>query len=303
LTAPLPPGSPISMIASANELRYFVEIAETRNFSRAAERLGVSQPALSQAVQKLEKSFGRSLFVRTRTGVQLTRAGQTLLLRGKRLLVEWDELVLETSRDGAELRGTYRLGCHPSVGLYALPHVLPALMQAHPELCFTLSHDLSRKVTEKVIAFELDFAIVINPVKHPGLVIRKVGTDQVGFWTRATPSPLQDPLSGNAVLLCDPELAQSQELMKRIQKTGARFARTVICSSLEVIASLVSAGTGIGILPQRVAKRIPALELVPASERFPTFADTICLIYRSDTHSSHAAKTLARSLAEKLQGV
>lgn len=290
------------MVASASELKYFLEIAHTGNFSRAAERLGVTQPALSQAVQRLEKSFGSPLFVRTRTGVQLTRSGQKLAARGKRLVSEWEELIEDTRRDESEVRGTYSLGCHPSVGLYSLPHIMGPLLQEHPGLCFTLTHDLSRKITERVIAFQLDFGIVINPVRHPGLVIRKVGSDAVGLWTRKDPSPLQK-LENGPVLICDPELSQVQDLQKRFSKMGFEFSRQMPSSNLEVIASLVASGAGVGFLPGRVATRIKEYGLLLASEKLPTYQDSICLVYRSDTHASPAAKLLARALASKLQGV
>lgn len=290
------------MLASANELRYFLEVAGTLNFSRAAERLGVTQPALSQAIQRLERGFGSPLFVRTRTGVQLTRTGQKLFARGRKLLGEWEDLMQDTARDELEIRGVYTLGCHPSVGLYTLSEVLPDLLEAHPDLAFQLSHDLSRRITERVIAFQLDFGIVINPVRHPGLVIRKLGTDTVGFWTRRDPSPLQKDLT-KATLLCDPDLSQTQDLLRRTARQGFEFHRQVSSSNLEVIASLIAGGAGIGILPGRVATRIKEYGLVPVDEKLPTYADTICLVYRADHHPTQAAKLLARSIASALHGV
>ncbi len=288
------------MLASANELKYFLEVAGTGNFSRAAERLGVTQPALSQAIARLEKSFGSPLFVRTRTGVLLTRPGLKLQARGRKLMMEWEELIQESLRDDAEVRGTYSLGCHPSVALYSLPPILCGLLEAHPELCFHLVHDLSRKITERVVTFQLDFGIVINPVRHPGLVIRKLGSDKVGLWTRTDPSPLQN-LNAEPVLFYDPELLQSQDLLKRFAKAGLRFARHVHSSNLEVISSLVASGAGVGILPSRVATRIQEYGLVSAGAHYPTFEDSICLIYRADTHPSQAAKLLARSISSRLQ--
>lgn len=291
------------MSTAPSELRYFVEVAHTLNFSRAAERLGITQPALSQAIQRLERSLGGSLFLRTRTGVQLTRSGNKLYTRGKHLLSQWEELVQEVQKDESELRGSYTLGCHPSVALYTLGKTLPELLECHPGLSFSLTHDLSRKITERVIAFHLDFGIVINPVQHPGLVIRKLGTDTVRLWTRRYPTPLQELGSKNAVLIHDPELLQTQDILQRLDKSQVRFDRTLTSSNLEVIASLVASGAGVGILPGRVASRIAEYDLVPLSEKLPHFTDTICLVYRADTHLTDAAKQLARQLGKNLAGV
>ncbi|MBY0371568.1 LysR family transcriptional regulator [bacterium] len=291
------------MSQAPSELKYFVEVANTLNFSRAAERLGITQPALSQAVQRLEKSVGGALFVRTRTGVQLTRSGTKLYARGRQLLTQWEDLVRETQRDESELRGTYSVGCHPSVALYTLGKTLPELLTAHPDLSFSLTHDLSRKITERVIGFGLDFGIVINPVRHPGLVIRKLGGDTVRLWTREDPTPLQRLGSGQEVLICDPELSQTQDIHRRLGSRGTVFQRQIASSNLEVIASLVASGAGIGVLPGRVANRIAEYRLTPVEGDLPTYADTVCLIYRSDTHGTVAAKQLARALAHQLQGV
>jgi LysR family transcriptional regulator, cell division regulator len=285
------------MMPSSSELEYFLEVSKTLNFSRAAERLGVTQPTLSLAMQRLEQAVGSRLFLRTKSGVQLTASGAKLACRAQDLYQAWDRLREETLKDEREIRGQYTIGCHPSVGLYALPSFLRYFLENYPALELKLVHDLSRKITEDVISFRIDFGIVVNPVEHPDLVVQEIGRDKVTFWTRQNPTPLQNPDSPFSVLIYDPNLIQSQALLK--QPVG-KFSRQVTSSNLEVIAAMVASGAGVGILPGRVATRIQSYALTPLPNKPPQFEDRICLVYRADYQKTQASKLFAHKLRELL---
>jgi DNA-binding transcriptional LysR family regulator len=287
------------MIPSSNELLYFIEVSNTLNISRAAERLGISQPTLTLAVQRLEHSFGVPLLIRTKSGVKLTQTGQRLVSQARSLMDDWERIRDDALRNESELRGRYVVGCHISIALYSLPSFLPQLLQANPELEIKLIHDLSRRITEDVISFKVDFGIVVNPWQHPDLVIKKICEDDMTLWTAKKPSPLQDPFSGEAILLCDPELVQSQFIQKQLGKNGMLFKRVVATSSLEVITALVAEGGGIGILPGRVALRLPTLELKKLRDA-PKFHDVCSLIYRADAQRSKASREIARYMEKNL---
>src|SRR5690606_198017 len=104
------------------------------NLSRAAERLGITQPTLSLAIQRLETALGSEVFLRSRSGVQLTPSGKRLLQQATQLLHAWEKLRQQAQRDENEVRGRYTLGCHPSVGLYALPSFISHFLSQYPEL-------------------------------------------------------------------------------------------------------------------------------------------------------------------------
>ncbi|MBI1861912.1 MAG: LysR family transcriptional regulator [Deltaproteobacteria bacterium] len=284
------------MDLSLNDLRYFEAIAETLNISRAAERLGISQPALSVALQKLESEMAVELLIRARSGVQLTHAGERLKAGAADFLNDWRRLRDTVIRGEEEPSGTYVLGCHTSVALYSLPHFLPQLLESHP-IEVRLAHDLSRKITEGVISFRIDFGIVVNPWEHPDLVIRPLWNDVVTLYRKKKPTKLQD-CDGEGVLICDPELAQSQSILKDINKAGLKFHRAIHTSNLEVVTSLTACGAGVGIIPGRVAGQ--ASDLVPV-EGAPEYHDQIALIYRGDRQHSKAARALARVIESLLK--
>ena len=96
------------MLPSASELHYFLEVANTLNISRAAERLGVSQPTLSLAVQRLEANLGTAVLIRNKSGVKLTHVGQKFVSQARLLLLEWERIRAEASK------GERGAGGHPS---------------------------------------------------------------------------------------------------------------------------------------------------------------------------------------------
>jgi DNA-binding transcriptional LysR family regulator len=283
------------------DITYFIEVAQTGNISRAAERLGITQPSLSSAMKRLEDSLGATLFVRGRTGVQLTKPGMELLKKGRHLLLSWEQLKADIGKKETGVSGQYIVGCHPSVALYSLPYFLPGLVQQHPELEIKLTHDLSRRITEKVISFEVDFGIVVNPFRHPDLIIKDLWKDEVMFWTAQRPSSTQhlDPQAG--VLVCDLNLLQVQKILAELRKRNQGFKRIIQSSNLEVITDLTAAGVGVGILPRRVATRTGTQKLKPLGDNLPIFRDQICLVYRADLQKTKGSQTIIDAIKKSVK--
>ncbi len=277
------------MLANANEITYFLEVAATLNISRAAERLGITQPTLSLSMQRLEQSIGAALLIRGKTGVKLTKSGQRFYTHAKLLLDQWGKLRSETLREESEVQGRILIGCHPSVALYSVTGFLAQLMDQYPLLEIGFVHDLSRKVTEKVVSFEIDIGIVVNPISHPDLALLPLCRDEVAMW-RGPEKYNQD------ILILDPDLLQTQAILSKLKKSEMTFKRTVHSSNLELIASLVGKGAGVGILPERVARRDANLGLKLLSQKGPTFQDIIYLIYRPDAQKGKAAKTVIEAI-------
>lgn len=291
----------MSMLPNLTDVTYFIEVALTKNISRAAERLGIAQPSLSSAVKRLESTLGVILFIRGRSGVQLTKARKEFFAKSRLLLLNWEQLRADVNKKEKEVSGEYVLGCHPSVALYTLSRFIPQLVQHYPELEIKLVHDLSRKVTEGVISFEIDFGIVVNPVRHAELVIKELCTDDVAFWTASKPSSTQNLNSKSGVLICDLNLAQVQKLIDELQRTGKGFKRVIHSSDLQVITDLTASGAGVGILPKRVATRMSSQMLKPLSGDLPVFKDKVCLIYRADAQKVHGSRIIIDAIRKSVK--
>lgn len=285
------------MLPSPDELEYFVEIANTLNLSRASERLGITQPSLSLAVKRLEQSVGTQLLIRHKQGVTLTQAGKQLLLHTKQLLQQWQNTKAHALASQQEVQGYFTLGCHSTIAMHMVSGFLADLLEKYPKLELHLKHDISRRITERVINLSIDIGIVTNPFQHPDLIIRKLCDDKVTFWVGNGKREIQNIHSKQAIILCDPDLTQTQSLLKKCKKSGILTDRIMAMNSLEVVANLTANGCGIGILPTRVAKSLYPAKLKSIANA-PVYSDEICLIYRNENRNVEAIQTVVRIIKD-----
>lgn len=147
-----------------HQLRYFVAVAETGNFTRAAERSHVSQPSLSQQIINLEAEVGHKLFHRLGRKAVLTEAGNAFLERARRILFEVENAARELS-DHPSLGRRITVGAVQTVMPYLLTPFLAQCRETHPNLQIGAREDFRDNLTRAVVEGELDLAIVPLPVK------------------------------------------------------------------------------------------------------------------------------------------
>jgi DNA-binding transcriptional LysR family regulator len=282
------------MIPSPAELTYFYEIASASNLTRASTKLGMSQPSLSLAIKRLEKSVGTALFVRHKQGVTLTPAGKKLLQQVKPLLQHWHNTKFEAKASHQEIQGEITLGCHTTIALF-LHGFLSGLLIKHPKMTFHLKHDSSQKTTENVINSSLDIGIVTNPFKHPDLIIRKLNSSETTFWTGNNFQTTQDLHSDKLVLICDPNIPQTHLLLKKWKNSKLNSARVLTTNSLEIVANLTANGCGIGILPSCFTQSIYPDKLIRVPNT-PVCYDDLYLIYRKENRDVKAIETVISAI-------
>jgi DNA-binding transcriptional LysR family regulator len=251
------------------DIKYFIQVSDTLNMTRASEIIGISQPALSYAIKKLEKKIGGTLFIRTKNGLHLTKLGEEFKKKSYRLLFEWENLENIIHPESGLTQATYTLAIHPSVALSTIQYFMPNIQALFPRLSFHFLHGLSREMTEKVVSFEADLGIVVNPIQHPDLVIKKLFNDEVTIFHTE---------SADHRLIYDQKLLQSEAILKSLS-SDMRFKTFINSPNLEVVAKLTALGLGYGILPTKIASQYFNLQKRIDS---PVFQDDICLIYRPE---------------------
>lgn len=284
------------MLPTYHELAGFLEIAKLGNISRAAQSLGISQPSLSQALKKLEERVGSPLFLRLKSGVQLTEAGKVVRNRAQEILGLWGQTLSHSSWVSQELSGRIRIGCHVSVAQYALPSLMSVIQKEFPRLQITLIHDLSRRLVDQILHYEADLAIVINPLRSSELVIRSLARDEVTFFAARELRSLAE--AKDLWLIAEPHLVQTQSLLRQVNSRGYAFKGIIESASLEVCAALVRDSVGIGILPERVQRlHAPAAFKVLDA---PSFTDEIKLVYRVDYAANQAVRAFMKRMEKVL---
>lgn len=150
-----------------DQLRYFIQVAESKNFTRAAEALSISQPALSRSVQKLEEEFGVPLLIRKTRRVELSDAGQVLRSRAEQILMLVDETKTEIGDDGQT--GRIRIGAIPTIAPYFLPAFLKSLSKRLPGAVLEVYEDTTKNLLHQCSQGEIELAILAMPINEKHL--------------------------------------------------------------------------------------------------------------------------------------
>ena len=161
------------------DLRYFVAVAEDLHFGRAAERLHMTQPALSRQIRALESDLEVQLFHRTKRRVQLTIAGQTFLEEAREILRHADDAVLNTRRVARGEIGQLRLSFTPSALRSVVPEVVRAFRDCYPDVQLTMTEHCTQDQVEAFRAHEVDVGFLYPPIDEKLLAITPLQTEEL----------------------------------------------------------------------------------------------------------------------------
>ncbi|MCP1471756.1 DNA-binding transcriptional LysR family regulator [Sphingobium sp. OAS761] len=257
------------------QLRYFVTLAETRNFHRAAERLNMSQPPLTVAIRKLEDELGTLLFVRGTRGVTLTPAGQASLEAAAATLAQ-AERFRESAREGATgERGRLRVGFVGSATFELLPRIIPEYRRRYPAVELVLEEATSVDIARQLVAGTLDVGLVRLPLTEMAAVDTTViDPDEMHVAVHdASPLASADSVSLRA-LADEPFILQSGiSVLHSVTLNAchaAGFVPTVAqeAAQLNAVLALVRSGLGVALVPSRAAGSMPqGVRLVRLADR------------------------------------
>ncbi|MEW2486079.1 LysR substrate-binding domain-containing protein [Streptomyces sp. NPDC048411] len=286
------------------QLMYFVAVAETRHFTRAAEEVHVSQPSLSQQIRALENELGAELFSRARGNITLTDAGEALLPLARRILADADTARHEVQELAQLRRGRVRLGATPSLCTGLLPDVLRTFHDQHPGIQLLLeeggSHDLVRELARGA----LDLALVVLPLPaaSPALTtVELLQEDLVVVSAAETPRPGKGTsvriadLQGEPLVMFRHGYDLRELTVAACRAEGFEPSFTVEGGEMDAVLGFVRAGLGVAVVPSMVATRaghdLRTTRLAP-----PGLRRTIALAHRSDVAPPRAARELQRVL-------
>lgn len=276
------------------QLRVFLAVANTGGFSRAADLVGLTQPAVSRGVAELEEALGVRLLDRTTREVVLTEAGHALAPALERLLGQLDDTLEETRQLGERYRGRVVIAGAPTISARLMPMYVAACAAQYPEIRLTVRDNVQADGLEQVRAGAVDFGVLIDPLVRDGLVVEPVATDPFCFVCRRDHPLAQSPsvpwaaLHGMQLVLLD-FASGSRPLIDRV--FGRHGVVPLVVQELGHSASvfgMVEAGIGASVLPS-FSLPLPAASplvwrpLVPREER------SIVMVRREDRSLSPAA--------------
>jgi DNA-binding transcriptional LysR family regulator len=286
------------------QLAYFVAVARTRHFTRAAEMTGVSQPSLSKQIRVLENALGTPLFVRNRGAIELTSAGEALLPHAQRILIDV-ESAERTVHEVAHLRrGRVRLGATPSLCDGLLPGALTRFHDAYPDIDLEVQEGGSRVLTRELAHGRLDVALLIVPLHtdNPDIETTPILREHLVL---ASPPGSDLPDQLDVADLRDVPLVMFREgydlrdvTLRACREAGFEPRLAVEGGEMSAVLRFVEAGLGHAVVPSMVLSTRPHLRRTRLQN--PPLDRVIALAHRSSEALPLAARAFKADLLDHL---
>jgi LysR family transcriptional regulator, hydrogen peroxide-inducible genes activator len=238
-----------------HQLRYFVAVAEEGSFSRAAERMHVAQPSLSQQMQKLEAEIGHSLFDRLPRRVSLTEAGRQLLPYARRILSGLLDAQRCVDELASEPSGTVAIGIIPTIAPYVLRAILQEARDQIPQVRLTVREDLTENLVRALDEGEIDFAVVSTCRSGSGIYRETWATEPLVVAVPAKHRLAQrrriawKDLQSETLLLLNESHCLAQQVGRWCDRHGMRASTQLDAFQLSTVLALVAADQGVSLVP------------------------------------------------------
>ena len=276
-------------------LRYFVEVVRQQSFTRAAEKLFVTQPTISKMLKNLEDELNCTLLIRDGRKLLMTDTGQVVFERGLAILDEFRQLEAELSDINHLNKGVLRLGIPPMVGML-MAGPISLFRQRYPGVELKISEFGGLTVQQAVMNGELDLAMTALPVEdeealttrllfsHPLCVL----VPRSGEWLEQT-SVSPEQLAAHPLLIYNEDFALSRQLMQLFARHDVKPRIAVRSGQWDFLAAMVQAGVGVAILPEPICRRLDekTLRWLPLESELRW---QLGMIWREGVYLSHSAQ-------------
>ena len=242
-----------------HQLTYFVAVAETGSFSRAAERCNIAQPSLSQQIQKLEQELGEPLFDRLTRRVVLTDAGRNLLPRAASILAELQDIKHSMNQVADSSSGLLTVGFIPTIAPFVLPRVIKRFSREFPLARLSVHEDFTESLVHDLVDGKLDVGITSTPIHNklirtqellnePLLVASSKDHDIITRATILVKELDEFPFIALSEMHCLGEQVQSFCYQQHLELK-------IVChtSQLTTVQNCVALGLGVSLVPRALA--------------------------------------------------
>ncbi|HUC03815.1 MAG TPA: LysR substrate-binding domain-containing protein [Acidimicrobiales bacterium] len=283
-----------------HQLEYFVAVAETGQFTRAADRVHVAQPSVSAQVRQLERALGTALFHRGPGPVTLTEAGEALLPLARRVLADLADMATTVAELDGLQRGHVAIGATPSISTALVPTILRSFHDRHPKVTIAVSEQGSQRLVEGLESGALHLALAILPIGRSTLACTPLADEDLvvvrsrrksrHLVRRGEREVALKALRGIPMVMFRAGYELRTATLRACADAGFEPTIAVEGGELSGVLSLVAEGLGVAIVPSMVAT---GPDLVRLPLRAPALTRRIGLVRPADRELSRAAGALA----------
>ena len=236
-----------------DQLRYFLRVAELRSFTKAADDLLMSQPALSRSIQKLEQELGQPVFHRKPRSLELTDAGVLLEARARQVIQLIEDTRAEIMDDGES--GRLRVGAIPTIAPYLLPEILQAFSKSYPAAIVTVQEAPTDRLLRLCAQGDVDLAILALPLPASSLECEELYEEELhlvlprGHRLGEKRKITVADLDGERFIMLDEEHCLSDSISSFCRRKDTQPLVMERTSQLVMVQELVALGHGISMIP------------------------------------------------------
>jgi LysR family carnitine catabolism transcriptional activator len=286
------------------QLQAFTAVAQTLSFSRACERLHMSQPALSLAIAKLEEELGGALLSRSTRQVKLTPEGAALLPQALQLLADFDNVRERVKQRFTLQRGHVAIAAMPSFAGSALPEILRQYRLQFPNVEVTVYDVINEQAIDMVANGRVELGCVFEPVGETPLMFELLFVDRfMAIVPRDSALAATKMVSWAELLKHDVIALQRPSSMRRLLEEslaakGMELRVALECQQLATASRLVAAGAGVSVVPSLLRSQVTALGARCVRLGRPVVRQRVGMIVRGDQQLSAAAAALRGMLRD-----
>jgi DNA-binding transcriptional LysR family regulator len=238
-----------------------------------------------------------NLFIRHKKGVSLTRAGVELFNNVKKLLEQWDEINTNIKSVDVAIKGKVTIGCHSTLAHFMMGMVA-RLLEEHPQLEVHFQYDFTPAIMENIVHGSLDIGLVTDPYLNSDIIFQQIAVTEFTYWISTKADTKFDLYNDDTVIICDPQLAPTQYLLKELQKKRKNTRlRLSTMNDVETIVAMTAENCGIGILPTAWTELRfkDQLKKIPDA---PVYSKPLYLVYRAENKNNMPTKIVLEAIKE-----
>lgn len=277
-------------------LKYFVEVAKQRNFTKASQNLLVSQPSISKMIKSLEDELKVTLLDRSERQIKLTDAGVIVYEQALKILQSVED-VYESVNELVQIKkGTIKLGLMPTTGVLFFPNILAGFKNEYPQIDIQMVEYSAKQLKHKVDKGELDLGITVLPVAADFEAIPLFSEELVvladsGHWLAERESVRLSDLKNESFILLTEDYDLHDVVQQACRQAGFEPAAAYKSSLWDLIGEMVATRLGISLIPRSMVSRFHNRSVHAISISEPLIEWKLVLIYKKNKYLSFAART------------
>ncbi len=277
-------------------LKYFLEVAKSKSFSLAAQKLHVSQPTVSKLVKNIEEELGILLFDRSSRQIELTDAGKILYKQGLQIITLFENIPVELLDVKGLKKGQIKIGLPPMVGARFFPQIISEFNKLYPLIKIKLFEYGAKKVETELLQGNIDIGVVLLPIDQEDFAFFPFVNNPLMLLVHPN-----HPLAGKAAvalrelsnenfIFLSKDFTLHNLIYEECIKKGFHPKIIYESSQWDFISEMVAANLGIALLPEPVCRNLDSnrIKTIPLNE--PTINWYLAIAWRKNKYLSYAAK-------------